>query len=284
MAVQSHIATPSMSQPRIGFFTSTIRGNRVAETRLAHLKQDLNATSISLFAFDAVTHGNPQQRQYAHIRNLMRQAAKNPDIDVAIVADDDFKAAPNFEANLAHAMRAIPDGWRMLHLCPGWRWGRARRGQSITYAIQRLLAANKIVRWDAGFLPSVPTTALRLDATRRLIVNLPELARTRRLRQVGGPIAFAARRASLPAVVKAYDAAWRASNRSVNNDVLLLNISAGAGAADYVAYEPLLCVEDERGGSLYPRKSKDWVGQAIERARDRRIRELEKHQQQSQHS
>ena len=64
--------------PRIGLFTSTISHpphDRVSRARLAHLRRDLNGTGIRVIAIEAVTTGSTQQRQYRHIRNLMRRAA-----------------------------------------------------------------------------------------------------------------------------------------------------------------------------------------------------------------
>ena len=126
--------------------------------------------------------------------------------------------APGFESNLRSALEAMPARWRMLHLCPGWRWGREIRRRSLAFRLRRTLSSWGWLRWDAGFTSTVPTNRLHLDATRRLIVNLQELGRTRQLRQVGGPIAFAAPREALREIVHEYDAAWHRANHSVNNN------------------------------------------------------------------
>ena len=276
LAEDAPVAQHPRRAPRIGLFTSTISHpphDRVSRARLAHLRRDLNGTGIRVIAIEAVTTGSTQQRQYRHIRNLMRRAAAETTIDIAIVADDDMDAAPGFESNLRSALEAMPARWRMLHLCPGWRWGRELRRRSLAFRLRRTLSSWGWLRWDAGFTSTVPTNRLHLDTTRRLIVNLQELGRMRQLRQVGGPIAFAAKREALREIVHEYDAAWHRANHSVNNDVLLLNMSS---AADFVAFEPLLCSEAEIGGSFYARKTSDWAGKMIEQARLRQVRELER--------
>mmetsp|Transcript_40053 Transcript_40053/g.105904 ORF Transcript_40053/g.105904 Transcript_40053/m.105904 type:complete len:315 (-) Transcript_40053:86-1030(-) len=240
--------------PRIGLFTSTFPGHPVAVARLRHLNESLRSThDIRLTAFHGATSGSALYRQYTHIRKLMMHAASDTTIDLAIIADDDLDAAPHaFDVKLSNAVRAMPSNWRLLHLCPGWRWGRKQR-HSTLFALQRGLAKSSVLNWEAGMTPDVPTSELKVDGSGHLIVNVAELAKRRRVFHLGGPIAFAARPSVLPDVVRAYDAAWHTSKHTLKNDALLLNIST---AADFVAFRPLLCIENEIGGSFYPRKSR----------------------------
>ena len=165
---------------RVAVFTSTIGGNANAAARLAHLNSSLaeSSATVRLFSLPAVTHGSARFRQYTHVRKLMMRAAAAEDIDVAVVTDDDTSVAPNFASSLISAVRAMPPGWRMLHLCPGWRWGREQRNQ-ISVRAMRKLASWKWADWAAGLAPTIPPAEFQLDATGRFIANVAELVRRR---------------------------------------------------------------------------------------------------------
>ena len=272
-------SSPPERPPAIGFFTSSIADNRAAAIRMAHLKKTL-PRQFKLFVLPGVTKGSAELRQYQHVRNLMVRAMShmNAPIDIAIIADDDFDAAPDLHASLVRTVAALPSGWRTLHLCPGWRWGRERRN-TLRYKFKRLLTSWGWVGWEFGLTPySLWESEFRLDerSNGRFINNVGELARKKRIHNLGGPIAFAARREALPGIIAEYDAAWKRSGGSIHNDKLLLNMSAVHTATgqqeevDFVAHKPILCIESERGGSFYPRKSLDPIGKMMERERLRR--------------
>ena len=75
---------------------------------------------------------------------------------------------------------------------------------------------------------------------------MEEIAARHRPLWLGSPVAFAARRDRLQSILSDCDAMW-AQNKWMANDVLFLNISR---AIDFVAYKPILCIEENQGARV----------------------------------
>ena len=240
---------PPSSFPRVALFLSSL-GNRsaIASARLSHLRRtlppELLAAGVGLHVLPAVTHGSKHQRQYHHLRNLLVEVhRRRHELELALVADDDMDVAPAFLSELMRDVDLLPDGWRLLHLCPGFLWGRSNTASRV---FRPLAVALGLWPWGAGLEPEAkfPKSKAKFGQYDRVLLNMAELARAHADRLLlGGPIAFALRPAQAQAVLAAYDAAY-ARLDAPSNALILTNMST---TNDYVAYRPVLCAEVEQG-------------------------------------
>jgi hypothetical protein len=238
----------------VALFVSTL-GNRTAASRarLEHL-QRVVPSGVQLHLMPGVTDGPVHVRQYQHLRRLIAAVRQHrDDTDLAIVADDDFEPRPNFVNELLRSVHVLPATWRMLHLCPGFLWGRAN---VLSNRLRPLALSVNLVRWDSWLAPeslfaSLEAKDVRLDSTRRVVTNFADLSRAHQSYEarfaLGGPIAFTIRPADANHVLMEYDAAYERL-KNAPNDIVLSNMS---GADDYVQYRPYLCVEKRLDNGQY---------------------------------
>lgn len=245
---------PSSPVHSIALFVSTL-GNRsfASRARLEHIRSVV-PDGVQLHLMPGVTDGPKHVRQYQHLQKLIASVRQHRNaVDLAIVADDDFEPRPNFLSELMHSVRVLPATWRMLHLCPGFLWGRSN---VLSRFVRSLALSTGLARWDSWLAPEwsflrTESTEMWLDPTGRVVTNLADLSRARQSPEtrlaLGGPIAFAIRPADAARVLVEYDAAYERL-KNAPNDVVLANMS---GPDDYVQYKHYLCVEKHLDSGQY---------------------------------
>lgn len=253
MHVDSHMKSVAPAQ-RVALFVSTL-GNRssASRARLEHIHSVL-PDGVQLHLMPGVTDGSKHVRQYQHLRRLIAAVRQHRDaVDLAIVADDDFEPRPNFVRELMRSVNVLPATWRILHLCPGFLWGRSN---VLSRLIRPLAMSMHLASWDSWLVPEwrfsrLQFAQMRLDPTGRVVTNFADLSRAQQshdtILALGAPIAFAIRPADATRVLSSYDATYERLTNAPN-DVVLANMS---GADDYVQYKCYLCIEKHLDSGQY---------------------------------
>jgi hypothetical protein len=238
----------------VALFVSTL-GNRssASRARLDHI-HSVVPDGVQLHLMPGVTDGPKHVRQYQHLRRLIAAVRQHRDtVDLAIVADDDFEPCPNFVTELMRSVNVLPATWRVLHLCPGFLWGRSN---VLSRLVRPLALSMHLARWDSWLAPEwsfskLESTEMRLDPTGRVVTNFADLSRARQSHgtrlALGGPIAFAIRPADAARALSEFDATYE-QLQNAPNDVVLANMST---ADDYVQYNRYLCIEKHLDSGQY---------------------------------
>ena len=151
---------------------------------------------------------------------------------LVLLTQDDVNFCLNFLEELERSLDEMPKDWRILHVCAGYMWGRK---------------TNKPKYDSQGDPPYIA-----LDPEKKIPA---EQILSRRLARVfapawpGGPLAMLIRRKDIPDVLRDLDNI----NKMLPDDISLVEI---AGDRDFMQLSPLLCYENEQGGTSLPTEGK----------------------------
>jgi len=209
--------------------TTTIP-SAVSNRRISNLVQNFSQYGIPLL----IHHGNQHKEKIEILyENMLAMIAlfKRTDYEFAIICDNDFFPIDNFVNNLEVTVAALPAGWRTLHLCPGFLWGR-----------------NGKIPCVPGILkPSWPIDSLAVDPCGRFFVVEDRDTYIQKEFWLGGPMAFLVNRATVDSLLADFKASFLLE--PTLNDVILTKILT---SDDYICRLPLLGYEAEEGGATFP--------------------------------
>ena len=155
---------------------------------------------------------------------------KKTGFEYAIICDNDFFPIDNFMNNLQATVDALPTGWRTLHLCPGFLWGRN----------------GKIPCKPGELKPSWPIDALAVDPCGRFFVVEDREVYIQKEFWLGGPMAFLVNKQTIDSLLADFKESF--AQEPTLNDVILTKILT---SDDYICRLPLLGYEAEEGGATF---------------------------------
>ena len=209
--------------------TTTIP-SAISDRRISNLVQNFSQYGIPLL----IHHGNQNKEKIEILyENMLAMIAffKKTGFEYAIICDNDFFPIDNFMNNLQATVDALPPGWRTLHLCPGFLWGR-----------------NGKIPCAPGVLkPSWPIDSLTVDPCGRFFVVEDRDTYIQKEFWLGGPMAFLVNRATVDSLLADFKASFLLE--PTLNDVILTKILT---SNDYICRLPLLGYEAEEGGATFP--------------------------------
>ena len=147
-----------------------------------------------------------------------------------LITQDDVQLCGNFMSEIATILDVAPAGWRSLHLCAGYMWGRWHRKPSLDRELPDVVVADP--EWVVPKWSVVDGRFARLFAPA----------------WPGGPLAFLIRRRSIAVMLRQLEA----TSKSTPDDVSLVSV---ATPDDYMLRQDLLCHEREHGGSQHGSRS-----------------------------
>ena len=208
--------------------TTTIP-SAISDRRISNLVQNFNKYKIPLL----IHHGNQNKEKIEILyENMlaMIDLFKRTDYEFGIICDNDFFPIDNFVNNLQATIDALPAGWRTLHLCPGFLWGR-----------------NGQIPCTPGELkPSWPIDALAIDPCGRFFVVEDRETYVRKEFWLGGPMAFLVNKQTIDSLLADFKESF--AQEPTLNDVILTKILT---SDDYICRLPLLGYEAEEGGATF---------------------------------
>jgi len=208
--------------------TTTIP-SAISDRRLSNLVCNFNKYGIPLL----VHHGNQHKDKIEILyENMLAMIAlfKRTDYEFAIICDNDFFPIDNFMEELVTTLGALPVGWRTLHFCPGFLWGRNGRIPCVPGELK----------------PSWPIDALAFDPCGRFFVVEDRDTYIQKEFWLGGPMAFLVNRATVDSLLDDFKASFLLE--PTLNDVILTKILT---SNDYICRLPLLGYEAEEGGATF---------------------------------
>lgn len=202
--------------------------------RRDHLLGQLGVQRLDFRTIPCITDDRDRHRVLFELLVRKLRLLLSTDFDVGVVCQDDTHFHDNLLTELGATLAALPAGWRCLHMCPGFLWGRKRRRST-----------------EAGALdPERSVASLRRSPCGRFFHSLQDPAYKRVGVWPGGPVCFAVRSSRAAELLADIEAAWAAGGHRQHDDVLLLR---AAGPDDFMAAAPQLCLELEQGGSTFRR-------------------------------
>jgi len=157
--------------------------------------------------------------------DLAQRLVRDPEA-LVLIGQDDVQLCGRFLEELEALLREAPQGWRTLHLCAGYMWGRSSNRRALDSSLPDLVPEDP--EWR------VPARGRR----GRRFINLFAPA------WPGGPLALLVRREGVSTLLE--DLAR--TKEDTPDDVSLYEI---ATEHDYLVRGSLLCHEREQGGSQH---------------------------------
>lgn len=208
--------------------TTTIP-SAISDRRLSNLVRNFSTYQIPLL----IHHGNQHKDKIEILyENMLGMIAlfKQTDYEFAIICDNDFFPIDNFVNNLEATVSALPAGWRTLHFCPGFLWGRN----------------GKIPCVPGVLKPSWPIDSLIVDPCGRFFVVEDRDTYIQKEFWLGGPMAFLVNKQTIDSLLDDFKASFLLE--PTLNDVILTKILT---SNDYICRSPLLGYEAEEGGATF---------------------------------
>jgi hypothetical protein len=181
-----------------------------------------------------IHHGNQKKKKEEILyENMLAMLGlfKRTNYEYAIICDNDFFPIDRFMDELSKTLKVIPAGWRTLHFCPGFLWGRD----------------GKIPDEPGKLRPTWPIDALTADPSGRLFVVEDREIYFKKDFWLGGPMAFLVNKATVDNLLDDFKASFLLE--PTMNDVILTKILT---SNDYICRLPLLGYEAEEGGATFP--------------------------------
>jgi len=200
--------------------------------RRDHLLGQLGVQRLDFRTIPCITDDPDRHRVLFELLTRKLRLLLSTDFEVGVVCQDDTHFHDDLLTELGATLAALPAGWRCLHMCPGFLWGRKRRSST-----------------EAGALdPERSVAALKRSPCGRFFHSIQDPVYKRVGVWPGGPVCFAVRRSRAAELLADLEAAWVAAGRRQHAEVLLLRV---AGPDDFMAAAPQLCLELEQGGSTF---------------------------------
>ena len=210
--------------------TTTIP-SEISDRRLSNLVQNFNKYKIPLI----IHHGNQQKDKIEILyENMLAMISlfKRTNYEFGIICDNDFFPIDSFVVELEATVAALPIGWRTLHFCPGFLWGRNGRIPSVPGELK----------------PSWPIDSLKADTSNRFfIVGSDREIYVDKEFWLGAPLAFLVNKQTINSLLEDFMASFLLE--PTLNDVILTKILT---SNDYICRSPLLGYEAEEGGATFP--------------------------------
>jgi len=208
--------------------TTTIP-SAISERRISNLVQNFSQYGIPLI----IHHGNQNKEKIEILyENMLAMITlfKRTNYEFAIICDNDFFPIDNFVNNLEATVDALPPGWRTLHCCPGFLWGRNGRAPCVPGVLK----------------PSWPIDSLTVDPCGRFFVVEDRDTYIQKEFWLGGPMAFLVNKQTIDSLLADFKASFLLE--PTLNDVILTKILT---SNDYICRLPLLGYEAEEGGATF---------------------------------
>lgn len=222
--------------------TNTLPNNLVSEKRRNNLVNNFSLYNIPIL----LNHGIKDKSLPSHhimfsiIKNAFNLFIEKTNYDYALICDDDFYPIDNFLEELNKTVDLLPSGWRTLHLCPGYLWGRDFKDM------------NKIGKLN----PHKNVDDMKYHISGRFFSNCGGKTYYDKQIWLGGPIAVLVKRDNVNSFISDFISQYNKSlsdkclsNVSChNNDVIMTAILTND---DFICREPMLGYEKEEGGSTF---------------------------------
>ncbi len=206
--------------------------NSISAKRREHLKNIMSKYNIPIFFANGIKIKNKQN--YLYILSYILQQRfvnfKKTNLDYGIICDDDFHPHSNFLEELNKTVSLLPAGWRSLHLCPGYLWGRKFR---------RCIEPGNLD-------PENNIDELEYDTSGRFFINCNGIKWSKKEIWLGGPIAILVNKNNVDSLLNDFINYYNKSPQP--NDVILTKILTNN---DYVCRSPQLGYENEQGNSTW---------------------------------
>lgn len=202
----------------------------IAQRRLANLRLQEEKLHPSLYLVVIPQIVNDTLSRNARIKKLLLEKLScglrlaPRDDSLVLISQDDAQLCGQFLPELRSLLDEAPEGWRTLHLCPGYMWGRV---------------TNK-ARLDRDLpspVPADPDWIVPVD--KRVGSRFSTLFEPA---WVGGPVAFLIRKRDIESLLLQL----RSTNPTTPDDMSLVH---KATPNDYMLRKDLLCHEREQGGA-----------------------------------
>jgi hypothetical protein len=204
--------------------TTTIQNNEVSLRRKQNIKNEMDKYEIPIFFIHGVIETD---KTYFNVFKKRILAFKQTKCKYGLLCDDDFHPCENFLEELNKTVSLLPSGWRSLHLCPGFLWGRKFRRCT-----------------EPGTLdPEEDISDLPYHESRRFFVNCGSGLFFKKQIWLGGPNALLVSSDTINDLLN--DAINCYLKYKLANDVGLTKI---LNNKDFVCMSPMLGYENEQGG------------------------------------
>jgi hypothetical protein len=213
-----------INKDNIVLVTTTINNNTISEKRKENIKCEMNKYKIPIYFIYGILEKN---KLFFNIFKNRIFAFKQTNLQYGILCDDDFHPHPNFLEELNKTVNILPVGWRCLHLCPGYLWGRKFR-----------------TCIEAGALnPENNISELSYHDSKRYFINCGSGIFYKKQIWLGGPIAVLVNKDNVDSLLTDYINCYIKYKKP--NDVILTQI---LNNNDYICMSPQLGYENEQGG------------------------------------
>ena len=218
-----------MKEPLL-WITEGGRSTVIAERRLSNLRLQEEQWHPSLYLVVIPQIFSATQTRNFCIKQLLLEKLSwglrlaPRDDSLILISQDDAHLCGQFIPALESLLNEAPEGWRTIHLCPGYMWGRMTNKPRLDRDLPSLVPADP--DWVVPMINKVGTR----------FATLFEPA------WVGGPLAFLIRRRHIESLLLQL----RATSPDKPDDLTLVHTST---PNDYMLRKDLLCHEREQGGA-----------------------------------
>jgi hypothetical protein len=212
--------------------TSTLAKNNISEKRINNMINTFSKYNISIIINDYEDKNIECKTTLTCLKSISNMKFfQKSGFDYAIICDNDFNPIDNFLDELNKTIELLPENWRVLHLCPGYLWGRLFRDSS------------KIGKLN----PEYNMDGIEYHPSGRFYLNCDKNVYFNRLYWFGGPVAFIVNKNTIDNLLESFINEHK-QDISTPNDVVLVNILT---ENDYVCREPMLGYENPQGGTTF---------------------------------
>ena len=218
-----------MKEPLL-WITEGGKSSVIAQRRLANLRLQEEQLHPSLYLVVISQNFSDTKSRNSCIKELLLEKLSwglrlaPRDDSLVLISQDDAQLCGQFIPELESLLYEAPEGWRTLHLCPGYMWGRVTNKTRLDRDLPSLVPA------DPDWVVPVNKKVGSRFAT------LFEPA------WVGGPLAFLIRKRDIESLLLQL----RSTNQDTPDDMTLVH---KATPNDYMLRKDLLCHEREQGGA-----------------------------------
>ena len=156
--------------------TNTLSNNVISEKRRNNIIKNFGKYNINILFNHGITRDTNDKSIkhmfYVSLNNL--NTIKKLDYEYVLLCDDDFVPIDNFLEELNKTIEALPKDWHILHLCPGFLWGRFYKDK------------NKIGKLN----PEYNIEHFEYDISNRFFINISYDILSNINGWLGGPIAL----------------------------------------------------------------------------------------------
>ena len=102
--------------------------------RMVSVAKQLAALNMTAAIVAAETAYPKEVDTYANVLNALERCTSMPShVEFCMIFEDDAVFHPQLEAALSATVASLPQPWTLLHMCPGFAWGRGLPDTNQTY-------------------------------------------------------------------------------------------------------------------------------------------------------